>query len=114
MIVATEIAHSMSNRKGKRGWFAFKKVNLEKAYGKLEWDFIRVCLKSFYFDSSSIDLIMSCFSSVSTSIVINGSPSDPFLPSRGIHQGDPLSPYLFIHYMELLSRLIHSECESGS
>lgn len=57
-----------------------------------------------------IDVIMSCVSSVSTSILFNGEALDPILPSRGIRQGDPLSPYLFILCMDYLGQLIEEKC----
>ena len=60
--------------------------------------------------SKLIDVIMSCVSMVSTSILFNGEALDPILPSRGIRQGDPLSPYLFIICMEFLGQLIEEKC----
>lgn len=47
------------------------------------------------------------------SILINGSPFGNFFPSKGLCQGDPLSPYLFIVAMEVLSHLLHCSCDSG-
>ena len=60
--------------------------------------------------SKLIDVIMSCVSMVSTSILFNGEALDSILPSRGIRQGDPLSPYLFIICMEFLGQLIEEKC----
>ncbi|XP_041004035.1 uncharacterized protein LOC121249391 [Juglans microcarpa x Juglans regia] len=53
-----------------------------------------------------VDIIMKCVTSVSYSILINVIPQNPFLPSRGIREGDPLSPYLFIFCAEVPSKLI--------
>ena len=57
-----------------------------------------------------IDVIMSCVSTISTSILFNGEALDLILPSRGIRQGDPLSPYLFIICMDFLGQLIEEKC----
>ena len=86
------------------------KLDLENAYDKLEWSFIRKMLIRFNFLENLIELIMSCISSVSTSLLFNGGCMDSFWPSRGIRQGDPLSLYLFILYMEFLGQLIDEKC----
>ena len=57
-----------------------------------------------------IYVIMSCVTMVSTSILFNGEALDLILPSRGIRQGDPLSPYLFIICMDFLGQLIEEKC----
>lgn len=72
------------------------KIDLEKAYDKLEWYFIRERLNQINMFEELIKVIMSCVSSVSTLILFNGRILDPIYPSRGIRQGDPLSPYLFL------------------
>ncbi|XP_056690476.1 uncharacterized protein [Spinacia oleracea] len=106
VIIANEVLHSMRARKGRRGWFILK-LDLEKANDKLEWSFIRSSLMLYGLDESSVKIIMSCITSVSSSILVNGIPTDSFSPSRGIRQGDPLTPYIFIICMEVLSHMIH-------
>ena len=86
------------------------KVDLAKAYDKLEWGFIREVLINANFPHDLVSLVMSCVSSMSTSILFNGGNVDPILPSQGIRQGDPLSPYLFILCMEVLGHLIEEKC----
>lgn len=87
------------------------KIDLEKAFDKIEWSFVRFSLTSLKFPQDHTNLIMSCISTTSTSILINSSSTDFFRPTRGIKQGDPLSPYFFIIYMGILSRLIHHEID---
>ena len=60
------------------------KINLEKAYDKIEWAFIREMLIEFNFPDNNVYLIMSCVSSVSTSLLFNYGCMESFLPSRGI------------------------------
>ena len=110
-IVVQEIIHTMGRMKGKGGYMALK-IDLEKAYDKLEWGFIKGMLIRYNFLDNLIEIIMSCISSVSTSLLCNGGSLEPFKPSRGIRQGDPLSPYIFILCMEFLSQLIQEKCEA--
>ena len=107
-IVVQEIIHTLSMKKGRVGYMAIK-VDLKKAYDKMEWSFIREMLINANLPHNLISLIMSCVSSVSTSILFNGGNKEPILLSRGIRQGDPLSPYLFILCMEVLGHLIEEK-----
>ena len=84
-----EKIHSMSKKKGKT----------------------RDTLLLFNFPKHLISLIMSCVSSTTISVLFNGSGLDPFQPSWGIKQGDPLSLYLFILCMEVLSAFTVEKCE---
>ncbi|KAL5537789.1 hypothetical protein UlMin_045385 [Ulmus minor] len=60
-----------------------------------------------------IHWVMTCISSACMTILLNGSPVHNFIPKRGLRQGNPLSPYLFIIAMEVLSRLIQQKVDSG-
>ena len=108
-IIVQELIHTIGKAKGRNGYMMIK-LDLEKAYDKLEWSFIREMLIRFNFLENLIELIMSCISTVSTSLLFNGRCMDPFWPSKGIRQGDPLFPYLFILCMEFLGQLIDEKC----
>ena len=103
----------MGKTKG-RGDYMTLKIDLEKAYNKLEWSFIRDMLICFNIPKNLIDLTMSCISSVSTLLLFNGRALEHFLPTRGIRQGNPLSPYMFIMCMDYLGQLIQETCEDKS
>lgn len=79
---------------------------MSKAYDKMEWNLILLALKHFGFSSRWTNWIKECLSSVSYSVLLNGSPHGFIVPSRGLRQGDPLSPFLFVIGMEILSRLL--------
>ena len=100
----------MLKKKGRTGVMVIK-LDLEKDYDRLEWSFIRDTLKLFNFPDQLISLIMSCITTTSISILFNGSALDAFQPSRGLRQGDPLSPYLFILCMEVLGALFEGKCQ---
>ena len=112
VIIAQEIIHSVSKKKRGVGYMVLK-IDLEKAYDKIEWSFIRDMLMRVNLPMDLRDIIMSCVSSVSTSILFNGEALDPIYPSRGIRQGDPLSPYLFIMCMDYLGQLIEEKCHAN-
>ena len=86
----------------KKGSTAFK-IDLEKAYDRLNWDFLEITLNDFGFPPATISFITSCVQSSNLNVLWNGAKTDHFSPSRGIRQGGPLSPCLFVLCMEKLS-----------
>ncbi|WKA05206.1 hypothetical protein VitviT2T_023185 [Vitis vinifera] len=86
---------------------------MEKAYDHVSWKFLLVVVKKMGFGERRIKWIEWCISTVRFSVLINGSPSGFFQNSRGLRQGDPLSPYLFVITMEVLSCLLRRVISGG-
>jgi len=89
------------------------KVDYEKAYDSVSWNFLIYMLRRMGFCSKWIQWIDGCLRSASISILINGSPSDEFIPQRGLRQGDPLAPLLFNIVAEALNRLVRQAVEKN-
>jgi len=101
-ILTQELLHSMSLSKKQEGLLALK-LDLEKAYDKVDWQFISGMLSYFGFPDLFISWIMECLTTVTYSVIINGQRHGHIIPKRGIRQGCPLSPYLFVFVTEFLS-----------
>jgi hypothetical protein len=112
-IIAHELLHSFKLKRGKGG-FMFLKMDMEKAFDKMEWNLILVILQSLGFHANWIQWIEACISTTSFFILLNGSPYGHIAPERGLRQGDPLSPFLFILGSEVFSRLLLKEERSGN
>ena len=89
------------------------KLDLEKTYDHVNWEFLLYILQRCGFSKKWRKWIYFCISTVRFSILVNGNPCGFFPSSRGIRQGDPLSPLLFVIVMEALSRLIDKAIEAG-
>uniref|UniRef100_A0A0A9CAR7 Reverse transcriptase domain-containing protein n=1 Tax=Arundo donax TaxID=35708 RepID=A0A0A9CAR7_ARUDO len=105
VLVAYECTHYLKRKKGKFGACAVK-LDMAKAYDRVEWCYLQGILEKMGFAEQSVSLIMQCVTSVSFSVRVNGQLTAPFIPSRGIRQGDPISPYLFLLCAEGLSSLL--------
>ena len=110
VLIANEAVDSIlrGNEKG-----ILCKLDIEKAYDHIRWDFLLQMLERMGFGPKWIRWINWCISTASFSVLINGSPSGFFRSSRGLRQGDPLSPYLFVIGMEALSCLLKRAVEGN-
>ncbi|XP_031116658.1 uncharacterized protein LOC116020318 [Ipomoea triloba] len=99
-------------RQGRDGFLALK-LDMSKAFDRVEWPLLQAMLHKFGFDNKWISLIMKCVSTVDYHIAHDGNLIGPILPTRGLRQGDPISPYLFIIIAEGLSAMIKNAESKG-
>ena len=107
--IVHEVIHSLeaSKREG-----MFLKLDLSKAYDRVDWSLLGKILLAFGFDSKVCKIISQLVSTSCLAVLVNGVPSNFFKPSRGLRQGDPLSPIIFIILAECFGRLIDCrKCE---
>jgi hypothetical protein len=79
----------------------------------VDWVFLEAVMRPLGFDERWIHLVMSCVRLVQYSVVVNGNSVGNIYPTRGIRQGDPISPYLFVICADALSSLIYRVVDTG-
>ncbi|RVW14147.1 putative ribonuclease H protein [Vitis vinifera] len=110
VLVANE---AIDSRKRSVGIALVCKLDIEKAYDHVNWRFLLSVLEKMGFGPKWRNWIFFCISTVRMAVLVNGTPTDFFSTFRGLRQGDPLSPYLFVLIMEAFSSLISRAEENG-
>ncbi|XP_050217475.1 uncharacterized protein LOC126668313 [Mercurialis annua] len=89
-------------------------VDMSKTYDRVIWDFIRAMMLRLGFSAGWVNLVMACVTSVRYTSIRNNYDMEPIALSRGLRQGDPLSPNLFIIFTEGLTSLLVASDRQGS
>ncbi|KAK8936556.1 putative ribonuclease H protein [Platanthera zijinensis] len=111
-LLAQELIHRLHTTESSTGYMAIK-IDLEKAFDRMQWSFVERALLAFNFPPQWIKLIMECISFPRFGLLINGTRSKWINATCGLRQGCPLSPYLFILCSDFLSLLIKANKSPG-
>lgn len=112
IIIGYECMYWLRNNTSNQGYVALK-LDMSKAYDRVEWPHLHNILSSLGFSRRWIDLVMMCITTVSYSFKVNGHLTESITPSRDLRQGDPISPYLFVICTQGLSAIINHKANQN-
>ncbi|XP_076888771.1 secreted RxLR effector protein 78-like [Bidens hawaiensis] len=92
---------------------AYKIIDFEKAFDNVKWNFLMSIMEQMGFPDKWCKWILRILSSARSSVLVNGSPTFEFQCFKGLRQGDPISPFLFIIVMEAFSCMFRRAAEAG-
>lgn len=113
ILITHEIVHSLRTYEDVSGDFMAIKLDMSKAYNRVEWSFLEEILIGLGFNDKWVSWMMSCVKMITYAVLINGCPYGLIKPERGLRQGDPLSPFLFVLCTEALIHLINRADSEG-
>ncbi|WOL01302.1 hypothetical protein Cni_G10018 [Canna indica] len=112
ILIVSELASIIHKSKRKKPYILLK-VDSEKAFDRVSWKAVSRILGFMNFSKTVIEWVMACLESARFSCCVNGMNSNKFASCKGVRQGDPISPYIFIIMQELLSKILNEYVDNG-
>jgi hypothetical protein len=113
-LISFECIHAIQQDNSDRSNFYAYKLNLAKAYDRVDWSYLESVLLKLGFHRRWIQRVMECITTVQYSVHFNGVLLDTIQPTQCLRQGDPLSPYLFLFVADGLSKILQHEASNGA
>ncbi|CAN1215535.1 LINE-1 retrotransposable element ORF2 protein [Linum perenne] len=113
VMIACEMLHCMKRRQRAKDGEVALKIDISKAFDRVEWSYLSAILLKLGFSERWINPILMCVTGAEYRVLVNNTETEQVIPSRGLRQGCPLSPFLFILCAEGLTALIKKSVRDG-